>query len=30
MGLILYGIMRGVSSLRSLERLARVDLGGCG
>ncbi|WP_148255451.1 transposase [Aidingimonas lacisalsi] len=27
MGLILYGIMHGVSSLRSLERLARVDLG---
>ncbi|GHA88539.1 hypothetical protein GCM10007159_07440 [Modicisalibacter luteus] len=28
MGLILYGIMHGVSSLRALERLARVDLGG--
>ncbi|XKH59044.1 IS1182 family transposase [Halomonas sediminis] len=27
MGLILYGIMHGVSSLRALERLARVDLG---
>jgi|TARA_A100001518_G_C1213574_1_gene56224 transposase len=27
MGLILYGIMQGVSSLRALERLARVDLG---
>ncbi len=27
MGLILYGIMNGVSSLRSLEQLARVDLG---
>ena len=26
MGLILYGIMQGVSSLRALERLARVDL----
>ena len=27
MGLILYGIMQGVSSLRQLERLARTDLG---
>ena len=27
LGLILYGIMQGVSSLRALERLARVDLG---
>jgi len=27
MGLILYGITHGVSSLRALERLARVDLG---
>jgi transposase len=27
LGLILYGIMHGVSSLRALERLARVDLG---
>lgn len=27
MGLILYGIMQGISSLRTLERLARVDLG---
>lgn len=27
MGLILYGIMQGVHSLRSLERLARLDLG---
>ncbi|HZJ92676.1 MAG TPA: transposase [Thiopseudomonas sp.] len=27
MGLILYGIMQGISSLRALERLARVDLG---
>ncbi|WP_422452128.1 IS1182 family transposase [Endozoicomonas sp. ALC066] len=27
MGLILYGIMQGVTSLRTLERLARVDLG---
>jgi transposase len=26
-GLILYGIMRGISSLRELERLARLDLG---
>ena len=27
LGLILYGIMQGISSLRALERLARVDLG---
>lgn len=27
MGLILYGIMQGVHSLRALERLARLDLG---
>lgn len=27
-GLILYGIMQGVTSLRDLERFARVDLGG--
>jgi len=27
MGLILYGVMRGVHSLRELERLARLDLG---
>jgi transposase len=27
MGLILYGIMQGVTSLRSLEKLARADLG---
>lgn len=27
MGLILYGIMQGITSLRTLERLARVDLG---
>lgn len=27
LGLILYGIMRGVSSLRDLERMARLDLG---
>ena len=27
MGLILYGIMQGVTSLRTLERMARVDLG---
>jgi transposase len=27
LGLILYGVMHGVSSLRDLERLARVDLG---
>src|SRR5690554_6599844 len=27
LGLILYGIMQGASSLRALERLARVDLG---
>ena len=27
LGLILYGIMHGVSSLRALARLARVDLG---
>ncbi len=27
MGLILYGIMHGITSLRALERLARVDLG---
>lgn len=27
MGLILYGLMQGVHSLRSLERLARLDLG---
>ena len=27
MGIILYGIMQGVSSLRALERFARVDLG---
>lgn len=27
LGLILYGIMKGVSSLRSLEQLARIDLG---
>ena len=26
-GLILYGIMQGVTSLRTLERMARVDLG---
>jgi transposase len=26
-GLILYGLMQGLSSLRDLERLARVDLG---
>jgi transposase len=26
-GLILYGLMKGVSSLRDLERIARVDLG---
>ena len=26
-GIVLYGLMRGVSSLRELERLARVDLG---
>jgi len=28
MGLILYGILNGVSSLRQLENLARIDLGG--
>ena len=27
MGLILYGIMQGVTSLRALEKLARLDLG---
>lgn len=27
LGLILYGIMQGISSLRGLERLARLDLG---
>src|ERR1700687_6421367 len=27
MGLILYGVMQGVHSLRELERLARLDLG---
>ena len=27
MGLILYGVMQGVRSLRELERLARLDLG---
>lgn len=27
LGLILYGVMRGISSLRDLERLARLDLG---
>jgi len=27
MGLILYGVMQGVHSLRDLERLARLDLG---
>ncbi|WP_051789255.1 transposase [Endozoicomonas montiporae] len=27
MGLILYGIMQGVTPLRALERLARLDLG---
>ena len=27
MGLILYGVMQGISSLRELERLARMDLG---
>ncbi len=27
LGLILYGIMQGVSSLRGLERLARLDIG---
>jgi len=27
MGLILYGVMKGVHSLRELERLARLDLG---
>lgn len=27
LGLILYGLMQGISSLRGLERLARVDLG---
>ncbi|WP_126353811.1 transposase [Mycoavidus cysteinexigens] len=27
MGLILYGVMQGVSSLRDLEKLARLDLG---
>ena len=27
MGLILYGVMQGVHSLRQLERLARLDLG---
>ena len=29
-GIVLYGLMRGVSSLRDLERFARVDLGCCG
>ena len=28
MGLILYGLLKGVSSLRGLEELARLDLGG--
>lgn len=27
LGLILYGVMRGITSLRDLERLARIDLG---
>ncbi|WP_250151008.1 transposase [Photorhabdus akhurstii] len=27
MGILLYGIMKGISSLRGLERLARLDLG---
>jgi len=27
MGLILYGVMQGVHSLRALQRLARLDLG---